>query len=190
MAVVRRQVDRLERMVGDFLDTARIEAGQLALKLEASDAGELARSVVELFQSTSADHALRLEVASAPLELRCDPARIEQVLNNLVSNAIKYSPAGGDVLVRVEREPAHVVFSVTDRGLGIPLDEQARLFEPFRRVGASNSAIPGVGLGLFVSRRIAEAHGGRIDVKSAPGEGSTFTLRLPIEAPGSVHEAG
>lgn len=181
LGIVGRQVDRLERMLSDFLDTARIEAGQLELRIVPSDAGELARGVVDFFRFTSETHELRLEAASEPLGFKCDPARVEQVLNNLVSNAIKYSPGGGDVRIHVRRERAHVLFSVSDQGIGIPLDEQAHLFEPFRRVRASASAIPGMGLGLYVSQRIAEAHGGRIEVTSAPGEGSTFTLRLPIE---------
>lgn len=183
-ALVRRQVERLERMVGDFLDTARIEAGQLELKLEQCDACRLARHVVELFQATSAAHAIHLDMPDEPALLRCDPARIEQVLNNLVSNAIKYSPGGGEIRLCVARQPeGAVLLSVTDSGLGIAPEEQPRVFEPFRRAGASASAIPGIGLGLFVSRRIAEAHGGRIELESAPGHGSTFHLCLPAEPP-------
>lgn len=180
MALVRRQVERLERMVGDFLDTARIEAGQLELKMEPCDACQLARNVVELFQATSSAHTIRYEGQDEPMVLRLDPARIEQILNNLVSNAIKYSPAGGEVLVRVERQTEHVIISVSDRGLGISPEEQPRLFEPFRRAGSSASGIPGMGLGLFVCRRIAEAHGGRIELESEPGNGSTFRVLLPL----------
>jgi signal transduction histidine kinase len=182
MALVRRQVERLERMVGDFLDTARIEAGQLELKIEPCDACQLARNVVELFQATSSAHTIRYEGQDEPMVLCIDPARIEQILNNLVSNAIKYSPAGGEVIVRVERQTEHVIISVADRGLGISLEEQPRLFEPFRRAGSPASGIPGMGLGLFVCRRIAEAHGGRIELESEPGSGSTFSVRLPLAA--------
>lgn len=180
MALVRRQVERLERMVGDFLDTARIEAGQLELKMEPCDVCDLARNVVELFEGTSRAHTLRYEGPDDPVVLRFDPARIEQVLNNLVSNAIKYSPGGGEVLVRVERQSERAVVSVSDSGIGISPEEQARVFEPFRRASTSASAIPGMGLGLFVCRRIAEAHGGRIEVESAPGSGSTFKVLLPL----------
>lgn len=180
MELVRRQVGRLERMVGDFLDTVRIEAGQLELKLEPCDACQLARNVVELFQATSSAHTVRYEGQAEPMVLRIDPARIEQILNNLVSNAIKYSPAGGEVTVGVERQAEHVIISVSDRGLGISPEDQPRLFEPFRRAGSTASGIPGMGLGLFVCRRIAEAHGGRIELKSEPGSGSTFSVRLPV----------
>lgn len=187
MALVRRQVDRLDRMVGDFLDVSRIEAGQLELVTGEHDARELARAAVDLYRGTSSAHDLRLEAPDEPLMLRGDAARIEQVLNNLVSNAIKYSPGGGEVRLRVGREAGWIVFAVRDAGVGISIEEQRRLFEPFRRTGALKSAVPGVGLGLFVVRRIVEAHGGKIDVKSAPGKGSTFEVRLP-DAPAGAGE--
>jgi len=186
VALFRRQVERLERMVGDFLDTTRIEAGQLDLKLAQSDAREIVGGVLELFEGSSQAHAVTLAAPDEPVVLRCDAARIEQVLNNLVSNAIKYSPGGGEVSIRLAREGEHAVISVADQGLGVPPEEQPRLFEPFRRAGAvAVSSIPGVGLGLFVARRIVEAHGGQITLQSAPGEGSTFTIRLPCEGPGA-----
>jgi signal transduction histidine kinase len=181
--IVRRQVELLDRMVGDFLDTARIEAGQLELKIDACDIRELVIAVTELFRSTSQAHTLILEAPADPLVIRCDAARVQQVLNNLISNAIKYAPAGGDVVIRVRREEKGAMMSVSDKGLGIPLDEQRSLFEPFQRARSSASAIPGLGLGLWISRRIARAHGGDIDLESAPGEGSTFTLRLPFDPP-------
>jgi signal transduction histidine kinase len=187
MALVRRQVERLERMVGDFLDVARIEAGQLDLKLERFDVCELIRGVIELFQSTSTAHSLRLDAPGDPVMLLGDPSRIEQVLNNLVSNAIKYSPAGGEIALRVSHAADQAVISVSDRGLGVAPEEQARLFEPFRRLSSSALTIPGIGLGLFVSRRIAEAHGGSIEIQSVLQEGSTFTLRLPLEPPPRAH---
>ena len=180
LATVGRQVDRLNRMVGDLLDSTRIEAGQLELHRERYDARSLARDVVELFQGTSAAHTLHLTVPEEPLELECDPLRLEQVLTNLVSNAIKYSPRGGAVHVSVTAEPAQVCFAVRDSGMGISEQERAHLFEPFRRLGASIETIPGVGLGLYVVRRIVDAHGGHIEVQSQPGMGSTFTIHLPV----------
>lgn len=182
-AIVRRQVELLDRMVGDFLDTARIEAGQLDLKIGACDVHELVVAVTELFRCSTTEHALALEGHDGPLLIQCDAARVQQILNNLLSNAIKYSPAGGDIVIRVRREGGHAVVSVSDKGLGISLEEQRCLFEPFQRARGSASSIPGLGLGLWVSRRIARAHGGDIDLESAPGEGSTFTLRLPAAPP-------
>lgn len=180
LALVRRQVTRLDRMVGDLLDATRIEAGKLELHFEERDARALAREVVELYQSSNTTHELRLVLPEEPVVLRSDAARIEQVLNNLVSNALKYSPSGTRVDVAVAREGEEVVFSVTDQGIGISAEEKRGLFAPFRRTGSAREQAPGVGLGLSVSRRIIEAHGGRIEVDSQPGHGSTFRIRLAL----------
>jgi signal transduction histidine kinase len=101
------------------------------------------------------------------------------VLTNLVSNAIKYSPQGGLVHVKLESREQHVVLSVSDQGIGISEEDQGRVFEPFRRSGASRDLVPGAGLGLFVARRIVEAHGGRIEVGSEPSAGTCFSVYLP-----------
>lgn len=177
-----RQVDRLERMITDFLDTARIRAGELELTVERFDLRELARPTVDLFQPTTEIHELVVEVDDEPVRVQCDPYRMEQVANNLVSNAIKYSPQGGKVQVVVRREGGDAVFSVRDPGIGIAREAQGELFEPFRRVKLTGQELPGVGLGLFVARRIVDAHGGRIEVDSRPGRGSTFCVRLPLAA--------
>jgi signal transduction histidine kinase len=116
------------------------------------------------------------------LLVSCDALRIEQVLTNLVSNAIKYSPRGGRVEVTLEQPGTEAILNVVDQGVGIPSDDQAHIFEPFRRSGASRELVPGAGLGLFVARRIVEAHGGRIEVESRPGAGSTFRVHLPLTA--------
>jgi signal transduction histidine kinase len=167
-------------MVGDFLDMANIEAGKLELRFQEQDVCQLVRNVVALFESTSPNHDLRVSTPAAAVPLRCDPLRIEQVVTNLVSNAIKYSPEGGAVGIslRVVREEA--VIEVRDHGIGITRGDQRRLFEPFRRLHLSRETIAGVGLGLFVVRRIVEAHRGRIEVESAVGTGSTFRVALPI----------
>ena len=181
-ARVQRQIDRLERMVFDFLDASRIESGTLELQIEDCDVRSIAHATLELFEPTAPKHRFVVEEPDAPLSLACDPARLEQVLNNLVSNAIKYSPKGGTILVSVARAGDHVRLSVTDDGIGIAPEDAALVFDPFRRTGTSKEAIAGVGLGLFVARRIVEAHGGQLSVTSTPGEGSTFTVDLPFEA--------
>ncbi|MBK9265735.1 MAG: HAMP domain-containing histidine kinase [Polyangiaceae bacterium] len=178
---VQRQVDRLERMTSDLLDAARIEAGILELQFDECDARSIAKATIDLFEPTAPAHRFVLHVPSEHIALQCDPARIEQVLNNLVSNAIKYSPRGGEVRLIVEQRDDSVVFSVSDEGVGMSKEDQAHLFEPFRRVGTSKETIPGVGLGLFVVRRIVEAHGGRITVESEFGRGSTFRVMLPAK---------
>lgn len=179
LARVERQVIRLDRMIGDFLDAARIQSGVLELRVEPCDAREIAETVFELWSEVSPEHEIELSLPEQPLPIRCDAMRVEQVLNNLVSNAIKYSPQGGKVTLRLEREGESALFSVTDEGIGISPDDMERLFVPFRRGGATRGWISGAGLGLCVAKRITEAHGGRLDVESVVNHGSTFRVRLP-----------
>jgi signal transduction histidine kinase len=176
-------------MVGDLLDAARIEGGHLELKRVACDLRRIAADAVELFRPTTDRHELRLDVADSPVIVVGDGLRLEQVLVNLVSNAIKYSPEGGVIEVFVGLEGDRAMVRVADRGLGIAPDEVPHIFEPFRRAGSSRDVVPGVGLGLSVSRHIIEAHAGRIDVESSVGAGTTFRVRLPlaIPEPGSDH---
>ncbi|RKH14912.1 sensor histidine kinase [Corallococcus praedator] len=178
LALVRRQVERLDRMVGDLLDATRIQAGKLELQPEVRDTRELARSVVELYQSSDPGHTLELVVPDAAVLVRADPARLEQVLTNLVSNALKYSPSGSHVRVAVLEDADHAVVAVSDQGIGMSPEELKGLFVPFQRAGNAKQRAPGVGLGLSVSRRIIEAHGGRIEVESQPGQGSVFRVHL------------
>ncbi len=179
MALVRRQVARLDRMVGDLLDATRIEAGRFELQLEERDARDLVREVAELYQGGSSQD-LQVQLPEEPVVLSCDPARLEQVLHNLVSNALKYSATGSRVDLLVAREGDEAVLSVVDRGIGMSAEDVRHLFMPFRRAIRARETAPGVGLGLSVARRIVEAHGGRIEVDSRPGAGSTFRVRLPL----------
>ncbi|MDC0712402.1 HAMP domain-containing sensor histidine kinase [Stigmatella sp. ncwal1] len=183
LTLVRRQVARLDRMVGDLLDAARIEAGKLELHLEERDAREMARSVVELFEASGQGRELRLSVPELPVPLRCDGTRMEQVLNNLVSNALKYSPTGTRVDVTVSRQQDEALLTVTDRGIGLSAEAKHHLFSPFMRANNARDCAPGAGLGLSVARRIVEAHGGRIEVESQPGQGATFRVRLSLSRP-------
>lgn len=179
MALVGRQVDRLERMVGDLLDASQIEACKLELRVEERDLRDLAQEAVDLYRPVSPEHPIELSLPETQVLVRCDATRIEQVLNNLLSNALKYSPAGGqvDVAVRADGEGAEI--TVRDRGLGIEPEDLAHLFEPFRRLKSTSGSIPGTGLGLAVAKRIVEAHGGRLFVESRPGAGSVFRIELP-----------
>lgn len=184
--LVGHEVDLLTRMLDDFLDTARIDAGSLTLHMERVDARRVPEPSVELFQAASERHSLQLTVAPEPLPIQCDSYRLEQVLNNLIGNAIKYSPAGGPVDVRVEQHGRDVRFSVSDRGMGIAVDDIGQLFQPFRRFGPEVERIPGAGLGLSVVRRIVEAHDGSVGVESEVGVGSTFWFSLPLAAEDSA----
>ena len=189
MALVDRQVTRMERMVADLLDASRIESGHLELRLARHELRPLAEEAVQLYAASSHSHQLTLHSLDDELTVRCDATRIEQVLNNLISNAIKYSPAGGPVQVTLSRADGFAAIDVIDRGIGIAGDELESVFTPFRRTGASRETIPGVGLGLWVSRRIVEAHGGSLEVSSELGVGSTFRVRLPLITPAEAGAA-
>jgi two-component system, OmpR family, sensor histidine kinase MtrB len=177
LGIVRRQVDKLDRMVGDLIDAARIESGRLELRIEEHDMRPILADVCELYRSISPNHQIAVDAPPNPVRIACDRLRIEQVIGNLVSNAVKYSPSGGRIELGLTLSDGAAVISVVDSGLGIDRERQANLFEPFRRV--SSEAIPGVGLGLFVAKRIVEAHHGRIEVESVSGQGSIFRVRLP-----------
>jgi signal transduction histidine kinase len=177
---IDRQLASLERMVGDFIDTASVESGQLELRLEHCDLRPIVEQGVELFQASRGDRFV-LVLPDHEVPARCDPVRLEQVLTNLLSNAVKYSPPDSRITITLGCNGAGAVLAVADQGVGIAPEDQRRLFDPFRRTGMSRGAFPGVGLGLFVVRRIVQAHGGRIEIDSAPGHGSTFRVRLPAE---------
>lgn len=179
MGTVARQVTRLERMASDLLESVTIEAGKVTLRTESLDAREIATEVAALYASTSAKHTVELQQPDEDVAMSCDRIRIEQVLSNLVSNAIKYSPAGGKVALRVEARAGDVVFAVRDDGVGMSEADAAMVFEPFKRSRVLRDEVPGSGLGLFIVRRLVEAHGGCITLRTAPGEGSTFEVRIP-----------
>lgn len=182
LGLVWRQVDRLDRMVGDLLDVTSMEAGQLNLRLQELDLNESVLGAVELLAESSAAHPIRTSLPDTSILVWCDPHRIEQILVNLLSNAIKYSPEGGDIVVGLRQERGRAVLAVTDPGIGISEEDQRVLFEPFLRRGTLSDAIPGMGLGLYVVRRIVAAHGGKIEVESRSGHGSTFRVYLPLSA--------
>ncbi|HET8712653.1 MAG TPA: HAMP domain-containing sensor histidine kinase, partial [Gemmatimonadales bacterium] len=181
LEMVRRQVHRMDRMLQDLVTATTIgsRAKPFRLELGEHDLVEIVRHVAEMFDGFSSRHRVALDLPAEPVVLQIDRMRIEQVLTNLLSNAIKYSPDGGEVKVRLERGPDDVVLSVTDSGVGISPEDQRRLFEPFSRL-PSVGRIPGSGLGLYVVRQIVEAHGGSVDVDSAPGAGATFRVILRV----------
>lgn len=198
--VVRRQTERLERMVSDLLDSAYIEAGQMELRLHPCDLRAPVTNAFDLYVAASPEHRLRLTTPPGPVVVTCDRLRIEQVVTNLLSNAIKYSPPGSSVEVELRIDRAEYVLTVADEGVGIPAAALPHLFQPFQRAKAHRDEIPGSGLGLSISRRIIEAHGGHLDVFSVEGRGSIFRVSLPAGGvdfgralgtgrPHDVHEA-
>lgn len=179
LARIERQVSSMNRMIEDLLDASRIESGELELRLERFDLAELVEELIATFRDALPGRTIDLRRPEAAMTLLADRVRIEQVLANLIGNAAKYSPPAAPIEVALEARGDEVVLRVTDQGVGIPDAELARIFEPFRRVGRHQAEVPGAGLGLFVVRRIVAVHGGRIEVESTVGRGSTFSVFLP-----------
>jgi signal transduction histidine kinase len=182
---LQRQISHLEGLVADLLDTARIQQGRVQLQRQMVDLVALAHEVLARFEHAperTPRHSLALH-APAPVAGLWDGDRLDQVLTNLVSNALKYSPDGGEVRVRIGQAGAQAELAVGDQGLGIPPAEQVRLFQPFSRSTTIGRSISGAGLGLYITAQIVERHGGTIAVQSTPGTGSTFTVRLPLAPP-------
>jgi two-component system, OmpR family, phosphate regulon sensor histidine kinase PhoR len=179
LEIVRRNSERLLTLVSDLLSTRN---GELIVRPAAVDVAELVRSSVSSAIPRAAAAGVLLE-AQAPrrLEAHVDGARISQVLDNLVSNAIKYTPDGGNVQVSLQQEDGHLACRITDTGMGMSPEDASEVFAKFFRASSvRRTAIPGVGLGLPISKAIIEAHGGTIAVNSALGEGTTFTFRVPV----------
>ena len=180
--VVARNSDRLLALVNDLLFVARLQAGELSLEPHDVDLAEVVRDTVQALEPRAA--AKRIDVAcvldSVPA-VRADSGRLQQLLDNLVSNAVKFTPDGGSVRVSLSRRNDAVLLEVADTGIGIAADDQRRLFQRFFRAeNAVERQLPGTGLGLYISRVIAEAHEGTLTVRSKLGHGSTFRLELPL----------
>lgn len=177
--MLRRQVDRLNGMVQDLLDANRIEAGQLDVRLSWTDLQPLIHESLELFKP-SAPH-LNFDFAHPPhsVMVYCDAPRIVQVLNNLISNAVKFSPNGGTVKITLTETVGEIRLSIADQGVGIRAEEISHIFESFYRSPSVKGGISGVGLGLSITKKIIEAHGGTIAVESQYGTGTRFDISLP-----------
>ena len=181
LEVIAAQARRLAQMLDDLLDVSRLERGQLTIERVPLDLGTVARRVVEQLQPTLAQHTITLHTPEAPALVSGDGGRLEQVLQNLLGNAIKYSPAGGPIVVQVERNATEVQLTVTDTGIGIPADALPNLFRRFYRAeNAQAQHIRGSGIGLYVVNEIVTLHGGRVEAQSVAGQGSTVTIRLPL----------
>jgi signal transduction histidine kinase len=181
LGIVDAQARRLAALLEDFLDVQRIEHEGLELATERVDLAALLDEQAELYAGQSPKHTVEVDLDERPLSVRGDPDRLAQVVGNLLSNAIKYSPDGGTVQLAAERSGSGVRVIVRDEGLGIPEDQQERIFTKFFRGDAGATGITGTGLGLAVSREIVEAHGGSIGFDSDPSTGSTFWVELPEE---------
>ena len=178
LALIGDETTRLADLIGDVLDTSRIDAGTFSYRFTDVDVAALVRDTVAT--AAVGQDEVPIVVAAAPdsVVVRGDPERLRQIFGNLIDNAVKYSPVGGPVEVRVAQSNGAALVSVRDHGPGIKAADQQLIFEKFGRV-AGGDAKPGSGLGLFIARSIAETHGGTIAVSSAPGRGATFTVNLP-----------
>jgi PAS domain S-box-containing protein len=172
--------DRLAGLVRELLDVSKITAGNLPLRLRSLDVTELVREVVGRYQEHLSSHLL-LDIVVKPVMVSADPERIEQVLTNLLDNAVKYSPDGPELRVRLQPKARGVLLEVSDRGIGLPPAAAARIFEPFSRAAnAEQRQITGMGLGLYICRNIVEQHYGRIWARSeGEGAGTTMCVWLP-----------
>jgi len=179
---MEHSIIRMERLVNDLLDVSRIESGRLALRLEPLDLVSLCRHVAAE-QMAASEREIALELPREPTIVRVDADRIDQVLANLLSNALKYSPQERPVTLTVRIEAANVVVAIRDEGSGIPQEALPHLFERFYRVPGvqvqSGSGV-GLGLGLYITRELVERHGGQIGAESSPGFGTTFSVTLPL----------
>lgn len=179
LEVILDSTTRMDRLIQDLLDVARMEGGRLQLRRQSHDPELLVREAVDLNAARAADKSLRLDVTStgAAPPVWADRDRILRVLSNLIDNAVKFTPEGGHVEVRVKAVEQGTRFAVADTGPGIASDELPHLFQPFWQ--AQGGSEEGAGLGLAIARGIVEAHGGSIWAESVPGEGSTFHFTIP-----------
>jgi signal transduction histidine kinase len=180
LALIGDETNRLAELIGDVLDTSRIEAGTFSFTFSDVDLAELVRDVVAAAEVGQDEVRVSAEVNGTLPRVRGDRERLRQVIQNLVDNAVKYSSAGSEVRVSASAEDGQVRVDVQDEGPGIPFEDQKLIFEKFGRSGAGGGAKPGTGLGLFIARSIVEAHGGSLEVESAPKQGSRFFLTLPL----------
>jgi signal transduction histidine kinase len=180
LALIAHETSRLADLIGDVLDTSRIEAGTFSYSFADVDLAQLVRDSAAAAGHAQDEVAVEAVVRDHLPFVRGDRDRLRQVLVNLIDNAVKYSPPGDEVRVEAENADGRVVIEVRDRGPGISPEHQRVIFEKFGRVNVGEHAKPGTGLGLFIARSIAEAHGGALEVRSAPGRGATFRLSLPL----------
>jgi signal transduction histidine kinase len=180
LPIVTSKLNAMENLVGQMLEVSRLEEGELVLRREWLDLREVCRETVETMQPLlPGEHRLLLQAPDHEVRVFADRDRLQTILTNLISNAVKYSPEGGDVVCEVAEGARGPTVAVSDGGLGIADEDLPRLFTRFGRIlTPENRGISGTGLGLYLSREVARQHGGDIEVRSSPGSGSTFTLRL------------
>ena len=180
LTVILEEADRLNQLIDNLLDASRLQAGGLPLEVEQVALDALAERVAGHFRTQTEIHEIVLRFPDHFPVVAGDSARLEQVLDNMVSNSIKYSPAGGRIEISGRASPNEVIVTVSDEGVGVPFEEQSRIFERFFRGAREHrQRTPGAGLGLYLAQAIVGAHGGRMWVESNPGEGAAFSFAIP-----------
>jgi signal transduction histidine kinase len=179
--IISVQANRMQKLIEDFFNQGRLQAGPFDLNITVLDLSELIRQTIEEFQPALDKHNLQYATGEPEsLQINGDAVRLNLVLQNLLHNAVKYSPDGGSVIIRAWPETGKTLFSVSDSGIGIPLADQPFLFDRFFRASnATKEHLGGLGIGLFLAKEIVTRHGGTISVESCEGQGSTFTVGLP-----------
>ncbi len=178
---VQRAASQMDRVIDELMDLAQLQAGhEIVLERRPTELVSLAQRAVEAHRHITDAHQITLQADVRELVGSWDERRLERVLGNLLTNAIKYSPDGQKIAVSITREDHGAVLSVTDEGIGIPADELPHVFDRFYRGQSVAGVIPGAGIGLAGARHTIELHGGRIEVHSSDGHGSTFTVHLPL----------
>ncbi|HUO84527.1 MAG TPA: ATP-binding protein [Thermoanaerobaculia bacterium] len=179
VAVIQSETKRILRLTEDLLDASRMTAGRFSLQPEDTNLGEVVSRVTNRYART-ASQQIRMQLLEPVPSIRADAMRLEQVIENLVSNSVKYSSASGSIRVSVALRGDRATISVEDEGDGIPAEKLSLIFQRFYRVEEGESVVKGSGLGLFIAREIVRMHGGTIQVHSTPGQGSRFTVELPL----------
>jgi PAS domain S-box-containing protein len=180
--IIQSQTDHLERLVNDLLDLSQVQWGQLELHLESFFLADLLTDNVHSVQASAEQHRIQLDIKTQETKVRADKARIAQVVGNILDNAVKYSPYGGQITVSLQRQEDCYLVSVSDQGLGVNPEQFDHIFERFYRVHNTASQVySGIGLGLYVAKAIIDSHGGQIWLANNQGTGSTFYFTLPAE---------
>jgi len=186
---INRQIDKLTALIQDLLNVSRIQKNQLTFRMELCDLNEIAKEAVENTQQITDHHKLMLE-GRVKKKVICDKERISQVMVNLLTNAIKYSPTSEKILVKLDSNRKEALISVTDYGIGISKEYQKKVFDRFYRVSDTDGqTYPGLGIGLFISQAIVKRHEGNIIIISEKGQGSTFTFNLPFKKKKKTEES-
>jgi signal transduction histidine kinase len=180
LTIIDEESDRLKELIENFMDSSRLQAGTLRLSFQPVKLDTFLRDMQQRASAREDDFQIILDLNSPGLQLQADATRLAQVFDNLISNAMKYA-SGSALEITQTADEDYAYISVKDHGVGIPPEYIDRVFERFYRVPSDNISVRGTGLGLFISRRIVEAHHGEITVQSELGEGTTFNIKLPLK---------